>query len=204
MENQEREIKFYLHDIEKLAQRLHACGAELVRPRTLEKNFRLDTMEKSLEQSGRMLRLRQDDRARVTYKANAHADGGLIFRTELEFTVDNFLIAQKLFEALGYQVTISYEKYRRVYRMGEVEVMLDELPLGTFVEVEGPNRVLIKGVAQMLGLNWSTGVAISYLGLFDVVRKKLNLTFNDLTFDNFHGIKIAPEDMGISPADNFT
>lgn len=201
MENQEREIKFYIQDLERLAKRLHACGADLVRPRTLERNLRLDTPGSSLYREGRVLRLRQDDSARVTYKANAHVDGGFVTRTELEFTVDDFAVTQKLFEALGYHVVVRYEKYRRVYKMGAVEIVLDELPLGNFTEIEAPDRVLIEGATQMLGLDWSKGIATSYLGLFDMARKKLNLTFNDLTFDNFHEIRIVPEDMGISPAD---
>jgi adenylate cyclase, class 2 len=201
MDDQEREIKFYVQDLEMMAQRLHICGADLTRERTLERNLRFDTADQGLQREGRILRLRQDDRARVTYKANARVEGGVIARTELEFTVDNFAVARKLFEALGYQVVVLYEKYRRTYRLGDVEVVLDELPMGDFVEIEAPNNILIEGVAQMLGLDWSKGIATNYLGLFATVRAKRGFKFNDLTFENFREIELLPGDMGVEPAD---
>ena len=201
MDNQEREVKFYIQDLEALAERLHICGADLTRARTLEINLRLDTQDRSLYKQGRMLRLRQDDRARVTYKADARVEGGVIARTEIEFTVDNFAVARKLFEALGYQTMVIYEKYRRVYRIGDVEVTLDELPMGNFVEIEAPNNTLIEGVAQMLGLDWSKGIATNYIGLFETARANRGFTFNDLIFENFHDLTLFPGDMGVEPAD---
>ena len=201
MDDQEREIKFFVKDLEMMAQRLHICGADLTRERTLERNLRFDTADHSLQREGRVLRLRQDDRVRVTYKADARVEGGVIARTELEFTVDNFAVARRLFEALGYQVVVLYEKYRRTYRLGDVEVVLDELPMGNFVEIEAPNNVLIEGVAQMLGLDWSKGIATNYLGLFEIARSRRKFTFNDLTFENFRDIQLLPGDMGVEPAD---
>jgi adenylate cyclase, class 2 len=201
MDDQEREIKFFVQDLEAMAQRLHLCGADLGRERTLERNLRFDTADHSLQREGRVLRLRQDDCVRVTYKADARVEGGAIVRTELEFTVDNFAVARKLFEALGYQVVVSYEKYRRTYRLGDVEVVLDELPMGDFVEIEAPNNVLIEGVAQMLGLDWSKGIATNYLGLFEIARSRRKFTFNDLTFENFRDLELVPGDMGVEPAD---
>ncbi len=201
MQDQEREIKFYIQNLEAVDQRLHICGADLARERTLEINLRFDTADLSLYKSGRLLRLRQDDRARVTYKADARVEGGVIARTELEFTVDDFATARKLFEALGYQVTVMYEKYRRVYHIGDVEVTLDELPLGNFVEIEAPNNTLIEAAAEMLGLDWSKGIATNYLGLFEIARSRRGFTFNDLSFENFADLTLLPSDMGVQPAD---
>lgn len=201
MPDQEREIKFYIQDLEAVDQRLRICGADLARERTLEINLRFDTADRSLYKSGRLLRLRQDDRARVTYKADARVEGGVIARTELEFTVDDFATARKLFEALGYQVIVMYEKYRRVYRLGDVEVTLDELPLGNFVEIEAPSNTLIEAAADMLGLDWSKGIATNYLGLFEIARSRRSFTFNDLSFENFADLTLLPGDMGVQPAD---
>lgn len=198
---QEREIKFYIQNLGALAERLRICGADLTRERTLERNLLLDTTDRSLQKAGRLLRLRQDDRARVTFKENTRVENGIRARTEVEFTVDNFAVARKLFEALGYHPMVLYEKYRHVYRLGDVEVTLDELPFGDFVEIEAPTNVMIEGVSQMLGLDWSKGIAINYLGLFEIVRSKLGFTFNDLTFENFQDLTLLPGDLGVEPAD---
>ena len=201
MENKEREIKLYIQDLDALADRLRICGADLTRERMLERNLRLDTEDHSLKASGRLLRIRRDDRVRITYKDNAEMDEGVITRTELEFIADDFAIAKKLFEALGYQVVVIYEKFRREYRLGDVKVMLDELPYGNFIEIEAQNKALIDGVGQMLGLDRSRGIGTNYLGLLEVVKQNLDLPFGDLTFENFEGLAVSAADLDVQPAD---
>lgn len=201
MDFQEKEVKFYLQDLAGMAARLEATGADLVRERVLERNLRLDTPDGKLSAQRQVLRIRQDDRVRVTYKGNTHTEDGVLVRKEIEFTADDFEVALKLFEALGFQVAVIYEKYRRVYHLGDVEVVLDEMPFGDFMEIEAPNATLIEGVAQMLGLNWERRGIASYLGLFDILKCHKEIQFRDLTFDNFAGLDIAPADLEVEPAD---
>ena len=201
MDFQEKEVKFYLNDLEAMASRLEATGAELVRPRILERNLRLDTSDGALSAEKRVLRLRQDDQVRVTYKDNTHTENGVLVRTEIEFATDNLEVVRKFFEALGYQVVVIYEKYRRAYRLGDVEVVLDEMPFGNFMEIEAPNTTLIEGVAQMLGLIWERRGIVSYLGLFEVLKNHREIDFRDLSFENFAALEITPEDLEVEPAD---
>jgi adenylate cyclase, class 2 len=197
----EQEIKFYINNLARIAERLTVCGADLTRPRTLERNLRMDTIDNSLQENGRLLRLRKDDRVRVTYKDNAQIEDGVITRTEIEFTADDFEVTRKFFEALGYRVVVTYEKYRRVFKLGDVIVTLDELPFGDFVEIEAPNKSLITGVTQMLGLDWSRAIPTNYLGLFEIVKKNVPLDIKDLTFEDFQGITLSPADLEVKPAD---
>lgn len=201
MDMQEREIKYYVADLATIGERLRLCGADQTRPRTLERNLRLDRGDHELAGQGRLLRIRTDDKVSVTYKAGARVEGGVIARTEIEFEADDARMVQKLFEALGYRVMVTYEKYRSVHKLGDVVVVLDELPFGDFVEIEAPNNILIEGVSQMLGLDFSRGMAINYLGLFDVLKSRMDIYFNDLTFENFDGIKVSAADLAVQPAD---
>lgn len=201
MDYQEREAKFYIQDILALTNRVRMTGAELIQPRLLETNLRLDTPEGDLRKDGRILRVRKDDKVRVTYKENARNENGIIARTEIEFVSDNYEVTQKFFEALGYPVSVIYEKYRQVYRIGDVELMLDELPFGDFIEIEAPNNTLIEGVTQMLGLDESKMIATNYLGLFERARQNMKFTFRDLTFENFAGLNPSAADLEVQPAD---
>ncbi len=202
MKMEEREIKFYVQDLRKIADRLRLSGAVVTRPRTLERNLRLDSGNHELAQKGELLRIRKDDKVRVTYKADARVEGGVIARTEIEFEADDARMVQKLFERLGYFVTVTYEKFRRQYKLGDVVVVLDELPFGDFVEIEAPNNILIEGVSQMLGLDFSKGMAINYLGLFEIFKLNRAVDFVDLTFDNFEGMTVSSADLQVQPADN--
>jgi len=201
MDYQEKEIKLYICDLPALEARLRVSGADLVRERTLESNFRLDTPEKSLKKDGRLLRIRKDDKVWVTYKDRGHVEEGVVTRREIEFVADDLEIVKQFFKALGYDMVAFYEKYRTVYRFGDVEVALDELPYGDFVEIEAPNNILIEGVVQMLGLDWSKRINTNYLGLLENAKKSAGLTFKKLTFKNFAALEISELDLGVEPAD---
>lgn len=201
MAYQEREIKLYIQNLDALAERLRLSGGELIQPRVMEKNYRLDTANQDLQKSGKLLRLREDYHVRVTFKENAQNENGIISRTEIEFTADNIEAVQKLFESLGYTVVVGYEKYRRTFQLGDVKVMLDELPFGNFIEIEASNNILIEGMAQMLGLNMSKAVSTNYLGLWVKVRKNRGLDVRDLTFENLENLEITPADLEVEPAD---
>jgi adenylate cyclase, class 2 len=200
IEGNELEVKFYISNRSKLESILDNLG-KVSAPRVLEVNLRFDTPDQTLTPAGKLLRLRKDTRARVTYKGPGVSEGGANLRQELEFTVSDFDTARKLFEALGYQVYMMYEKYRTTYQVGALEVVLDELPTGNFAEIEGADAASIHDLAQQLGLDWERRTMDSYTVLFERARQNLGLPFTDLSFTNFDGISVSPESMGIQPAD---
>jgi len=198
--DQELEVKFYLSRRGEMEAKLNSIG-QVSAPRVHEVNLRLDTKDMSLLSTGRLLRLRQDTRARVTYKGTGSEVEGVRLRTELEFTVSDFNTTLKLFEALGYQVYMMYEKYRTTYQLSNVEVALDEMPTGDFLEIEGTDSGSIRKVADQLGLDWERRILDSYSVLFERTRQNLGFSFRDLSFENFKGITITPQGMGVMVAD---
>ncbi len=197
---EESEVKFLIRNCQTLEARLVASGAVIVQAKTRELNLRFDTAGRTLTQSGRVLRLRKDQECRLTYKDSGLREAGYLRRREIEFSVSDFDEARNLLLALGYQVVFSYEKYRTTYAHEGVEFMLDELPYGNFVEVEGPGSEL-QAAAEALGLNWEAAIPRSYHDLFQDVCRKLELTLCDLTFDSFSRIRVTPEDLGVKIAD---
>ncbi len=203
MNNEDRELeaKFALTSLEKLTRKLVALGARVVQPRVLETNLRFDTPQRKLLADHRVLRLRKDERVRLTYKGPAQAGQEVGVRQEIEFEVDDFEAARRFFEALGYDVVMVYEKYRTTYALGEVEVMLDEMPYGLFAEIEGATADQIHRAALQLGLNWDARAAVSYQELFFRLRDAFNLPVKYLTFDEFQPYTFTPADFGLKPAD---
>jgi adenylate cyclase class 2 len=199
--DQELEVKFYLSQPQALVERLERTGASLARPRMYEANLRFDTADGALASSFQVLRLRLDDAARVTYKGPGSLSGGARLRRELEFTVSDFDTARALFEALGYQVVVMYEKYRMEYHLGDVLVTVDEMPYGFFTEIEGPDGETIQAAARQLGLDWKARIIDSYLMLFDHLKTTLELEFRDLSFENFKGLPVSAAQLGVISAD---
>jgi adenylate cyclase, class 2 len=201
MQDQELEVKYYVADLAKLEQRLQSLGALLESSRTHEINLRFDTPDGALQMDQRVLRLRQDQAVRLTYKGPSTSKQGVRVRTEIEFSVDDFDKARRFLEVLGYQVALIYEKYRTTYTLGGVEILLDELPYGDFVEIEGSNPQIIRQVNDRLGLDWERRAPESYTSLFNALKTRLELSFRDLSFDNFSSLKITPADLDLLPAD---
>jgi adenylate cyclase class 2 len=198
----ELEVKFYLADLPALQRRLEACGAQLVQPRVHEINLRFDTPNQALQRSFQVLRLRQDAAAHLTYKGPGVINAGVRERVELEVTVSDFAATQALLEALGYQVSVMYEKYRATYDLAaDLHVTLDEMPYGHFAEIEGPDGATIQAAAGQLGLDWERRNLDSYLVLFDRVRLALGLTCQHLSFAAFTGITVPATALGVEPAD---
>mgnify|MGYP001765447479 CR=1 FL=1 len=197
----EVEVKFYLSDKTSFEDRLRRIGGDLIHERVLEKNYRFDTPDLALSREHRVLRLRQDDAAIITYKGPSTIVDGVVDRQEIEFTVSDFNAARQLLESLGYQQSISYEKWRTTYQLDELEITLDEMPFGNFTEIEGGDAKAIQSVARKLALEWTTGITESYLMLFDRVKKQKMLELHDLTFAAFHDLQVTPQDLGVKPAD---
>lgn len=203
MKDQEQEVKFYVSDLTAIEARLVSMGAELVQPRTHEINLRFDTADLQLTHSYRVLRLRQDTAARLTYKGPGSGVEGVRVRQEIEFVVGDFAAAQAFLQALGYRVTMMYEKYRRVYDLGMLHITLDEMPYGLFVEIEGPDPYTIKTVSQDIGLDWHARAPESYVVIHDRLCRDLGLTFRDLSFKNYAGLDIGGEQLNLDPADEW-
>jgi adenylate cyclase, class 2 len=203
---QEIEAKFYVRNLDGITARLHKLGARLIQRRVLETNLRFDLPDGSLRSEGRVLRLRRDIEARFTYKGPSTNEQGVLSRTEIEFTVGNFEKAKEFMEALGYQKLLYYDKYRTTYELQtsevSVHVMLDELPYGNFVEIEGENSEMIRAVSDQLNLNWDTAIGTSYTALFERARKALRFVFRDLSFENFAGIQVNASDLRVHAADD--
>lgn len=202
---QEIEAKFYVRDLKQVETRLQELEARLIMPRVLETNLRFDLPGGGLSSRGRVLRLRQDSEARLTYKEPGKNEQGVINRREIEFVVEDFEKAKLFLEALGYQKLLVYEKYRTTYQLepseGFVHIMLDELPYGNFVEIEGESIEAIRAVANKLNLDMNVSIPASYSALFERVKQTLELNFTDLTFENFAGLRIAAKDLQVQPAD---
>ena len=184
-----------------MERRVQSLGAECSHPRLHEINLRFDTPDGELASGYRVLRLRQDDAARLTFKGPSSFDQGVRQRTEIEFVASDFEAARQFLEALGYQVVMMYEKYRTTYELDGTHITLDEMPYGDFMEIEGPDNASILAVNARLGLDWERRASDSYTVIFEQLRQTLGLSFRDLSFANFDGVEYSLESIGILPAD---
>jgi len=202
MNGQETEAKFYIRDLRKIELRLQELKAQLIQPRIHETNLRFDNANSDLRRSYRVLRLRQDEKARFTFKGpSVEKEGGVLSRQEIEFVVEDFESAKQFLEALGYEAVVFYEKFRATYELNDTHIMLDELPYGEFIEIEGESVEAIHNIANLLGLNWDAMIKAGYHALFERVTGKYDLESSQLSFAALKEVKITTKDLGIEAAD---
>jgi adenylate cyclase class 2 len=191
-ENLEVEVKFLVEELDAARQRLLAAGATLLKPRILEHNIRFDTPGESLRQRDELLRLRQDTAARLTFKGASHSalSSEAKVREEIEVEVSSLAQIALILERLGFRPFQVYEKYRETFHWRGVEIVLDEMPFGNFIELEG-DEAAIKQAAAALGFDWSQRILDNYLAIMERLKQHFHLPFSDITFRHFEDYPVA-------------
>jgi len=157
-------------------------GFQLIENRAFEQNIVFDTPEKILKRNKFLLRLRRkDNKYTVTFKrppAAAAESTSYKIREETEVEVSDFETVKKIFTGLGYESVFIYEKYREVFQLENVKLMVDETPIGNFIEIEGPEDAIDR-TSRELGFGKDDYISENYRTLF----KKAGYTGN-MTFEN--------------------
>lgn len=134
-----------------LRQRLKEVGAEGRETAEFEEN--VIYTGPGLDPACRVLRLRHTGaRAVFTFKERDRSGSAIKRQREEETEVSDAGAMASILEALGYRPALVYEKRRETWRLAGAEVVLDELPFGLFVEIEGEEARLLE-VEKLLGLD---------------------------------------------------
>ena len=180
----EIEIKLRLATVASAKRLLFQQGFAVTTPRHLERNLLLDTAPATLRPTGVVLRVRQaNGETIVAYKGKASADGRHKIREELVVGSTNLANTLAIFGRLGFTPTFRYEKYRTLFARPRERgyAMLDETPIGPFLELEGPAR-WIDRTAKRLGFTEAEYVTDSYGTLWAAHQKAAGLPLGDFIF----------------------
>jgi len=91
---------------------------------------------------------RKGNKAVLTFKQRIANTSDAKQQIEHESEISDAGAARSIVESIGLIAAIVYEKRRRTYKFRSVEVVLDELPFGLFMEIEGPISAIAE--AEML------------------------------------------------------
>jgi adenylate cyclase, class 2 len=163
--------------------------------RVHEWNVLFDTPQGDLARRGQLLRIRTETpkakskarkaalpkRVLLTFKRPIAAEGAPSttsqenhrhkVREELELDVSDAAVLTKIFEGLGMRGWFRYEKRRTTFRLPKSSwakgllIELDETPIGTFVELEGPPTAIDRA-AKVLGFSKQDYILQNYVALY--------------------------------------
>jgi adenylate cyclase, class 2 len=167
----EIEVKIAVASAAAARRLLRGKGFAVVKPRVFEANDVFDTSDLGLRNSQALLRIRQvrgrltDKGAMVTYKGPP-AGGKHKSREELELQASDGPTLATIFNRIGFERVFRYEKYRTEFQREKTgTVTLDETPIGTYLELEGP-PAWIDRTACLLGFHESDYILESYGKLY--------------------------------------
>jgi adenylate cyclase class 2 len=106
-------------------------------------DFEVNTLYtgESLEMGNSVLRLRRiGKRGILTYKQRFPSNSDIKHQREDETRVDDPDAMEAILDALGFVASLVYEKRRQTWTLGKTEVVIDELPFGLFMEIEGAEK----------------------------------------------------------------
>ena len=173
----EVERKYLEADLSALRRQLAALGGECAGAH-FESNRIFDTAGQDLFNSGRLLRLRQQEwpgRTRYVLTLKLPPAGTIgnncKVREERELALNAVAGLPEILEGLGYTEQARYEKVREAWLLSGVEVALDVLPFGTVVELEGAADRLDQ-VAALLALDKAAISTKSYHQLHQEWRRR--------------------------------
>jgi adenylate cyclase class 2 len=186
----EIEVKFLVEDEQTLRRKLTALEAN-PHGRAFETNICYEDDQKQFQAAGSLLRLRKDRRSWLTFKyASDEMSRNFKILNELEVQVSDFETMDQVLRRMGYHHERVYEKWRETFDLGDAMLCLDNMPYGTFLEIEG-SREAIRELARRLRFDWRRRILINYLAIFEHLKRTAGLTFNDVTFDNFKTIVVS-------------
>ena len=98
-----------------------------------------------LDEKGAVLRIRKTaGRTLLTYKQRIANDSQYKEQVEYETEFKGITALREILYNLGYRPRLIYEKQRHTWKFRKVEVVLDKLPFGNYMEIEGS----ITGIAE--------------------------------------------------------
>lgn len=179
----EIEVKLRFDSPEDARRRLEVLDLRLERARYFEDNVVFDRDDRSLVADGKMLRLRRrGDVAVLTYKAPVEGQHRHKVREEHETKIDDPDSLERVFEGLGLSPIYRYQKYRTLLVREDLQVCLDETPLGCFVELEGTPDA-IDEAARSMGVGEEQYLLLTYRDLQEQEAKARGTVAGDLVFE---------------------
>jgi adenylate cyclase class 2 len=162
----ETEIKLRFAGPEEARQAVLRMGATPERGRHLEDNQLLDFEDMRLRIVGSVLRVRTAEGSGIlTFKGPRRVVGGLKSREEIESAVTDPRSVLEVLHRLGLRPSFRYQKYREVFSWKGQELVVDETPIGTFIEIEG-DASGIQAAAEALGRTPEDYISESYAAIF--------------------------------------
>jgi len=180
----EIEIKLRLpEDLGEIRKTLRRLGFHVHKRRAFESNVLFDDTKHRLRKHGKLLRVRRSGKEGLLTMKGPSEQSRFKKRWEIETEFPDGDVIEQILAQIGYHPVFRYEKFRTEYTRGSAggEVLLDETPIGNFLELEG-RPLWIERTAKLLGYSRADYINRSYGYLYLAYCRERRVRPKDMIF----------------------
>ncbi len=166
----EIEVKFQLKNKDKILEKLSALGGKAKKPydQITYGFFSKDSVERGI-----FPRIRKEfGKSVLTVKVRPQKESSFFERKEYSITIDDEKEGIEILKSLGFDRIREFSKKRQEWEFPDVEVCVDDLYFGTFLEIEGEKKD-IESMIKKLGLENNERITKAYLAIEDDYKSML-------------------------------
>lgn len=181
----QKQVKFQIEDFDAISKKLIELEAVFIGG-FFEKTIRYDNDDQCLFGQGIFIRTKSGLRNVLTLKEKT-SDNDLLERYTTEIEIDDIEKMEYILSRIGFTNKVIMEKYRLYFKWNNIEISIDELPFGIYLEIKGDDKEIEK-LSKQLGFKSKDMIIVTYWDIYDKIKYEDS---NHIQFDKGHVFKIA-------------
>ena len=188
MAKTEKQVKYKINNFDYISKRLIEIEAIFIGG-FMEKTIRYDNDDLKCSNNGIFIRTKSGMKNVLTLKEIPTDSSNTSFeRITTEVEVDNINKIGYILEKIGLTKKFIMEKYRLFFKYDNVDILIDELPFGIYLEIKGEDNE-INRITKMLNIDETDLIKMTYWDIYDKIKK--DSKNENIVFETNHIFKIA-------------
>lgn len=184
----EKQVKCKINNFDYISKRLVEIEAIFIGG-FMERTIRYDSDDLKYSNNGLFIRTKNGIKNVVTLKEIPDD----VFNTSLEritteIEVDDINKIGYILEKIGLTKKFIMEKYRLFFKYDNMDILIDELPFGIYLEIKGEDNEISK-VTKLLNIEDNALIKTTYWDIYDEIKK--DKKDENIVFETNHIFKIA-------------
>lgn len=172
MENREIEVKIKIDNLKELKDRILKLNPKQ-EGKSFDEDVYYDYDDRRIRNADKVFRLRNN---KIVAFKGPQTGKKVMDREEIEMEVDGDKF-REIMSKLGIKPIRKKQKYRETFKFDEGEVLIDETPIGNYLEIEGPEEFIIN-MTKKLGFSEKDHIIKTYSQLGREYYKKKKVPFD--------------------------
>jgi adenylate cyclase, class 2 len=169
----EKEVKFKIKNSDEIKKKLEKLKAKC-EGSSFQRTIRFENNGK-LKEQGLFLRVRSGFKNTITLKSKIKGASEHIYqREEIELEISDIEKMREIIKRIGFNDEMIMEKYRTKYKINDCEVVIDKLPFGDYIEIEGEEEKIFD-LINTLKLDKNKLINKTYWDLFEDYKINNNM-----------------------------